>query len=438
MDTNTFYCSYTADDYYNYSTGKDYSVTYYAPEVDWKTVTWSVSSTGVSGDMAAYFDAALAGHENDNPLTFTTTDGSGDLVCMGLAYQALVLSYESEKVSEPGLDKVIVLEDGTEVDQDDVAAGDTVTFKLTSNVPDDLDAYIEYTLENGSIVGTVGTNTKGDTYTYTLTFHDVMDSSLSLIENTIAVSIVKYTYNRDSNGTVTITENGTAPLDSKYYTVTTSTTDGCTFEVSLDLLALYTDGIIDESDFGTAEVVVTYDATLSDSATAGTYYNTAWVSYPDDESEKDKVEVDTYGINVYKYDQTTNVSLSGAEFLLLQRTTGTPDITIDNIGYAIVATYTTDSTGYVYFEGLDTDTYYIYESVTPTGYVSSGTVIEVKITDDANKTTNYASVKVANSPIPSTGGAGTVIFTVVGGGFIVAAAAVLVISRRKRGTSAKR
>ncbi|MCD7944385.1 MAG: right-handed parallel beta-helix repeat-containing protein [Clostridia bacterium] len=440
LDTNTFYCSYTADDYYNYSTGKDYSVTYYAPEVDWKTVTWSVSSTGVSGDMANYFATALSGHENDNPLTFTTTDGSGDMVCMGLGYQALVLSYASEKVSEPGLDKVIVLEDGTEVDQDDVAAGDTVTFQLTSNVPDALDSYIEYSLDNGNIVGKVGTDAKGNAYTYTLTFHDIMDSSLSLIENTIAVSIVKYTYSRDTNGTVTITKGATDTLDSKYYTVTSSgLSDGCTFEVSLDLLALYTDGIIDEDDFGTAEVVVTYDATLSDNATAGTYYNTAWVSYPDDESEKDKVEVDTYGIKVYKYDMTTYVSLSGATFQLLREATAgdSNKVTIDNQDYVVLKEFTTDSTGYIYFEGLDTGTYYIYESVTPAGYVSSGTVLTVKITDDVNKTTNYASVSVANTPIPETGGKGTVIFTVIGGGLIAAAAAVFVISRKKRVTDAE-
>ncbi|MCD7783906.1 MAG: right-handed parallel beta-helix repeat-containing protein [Firmicutes bacterium] len=440
LDKNTFYCSYTADDYYNYNTKADYSVTYYAPEVDWKTVTWSVSSTGVNGTTADYFAAALAGHENDNPLTFTTTGGSGDLVCMGLGYQALVLSYVSEKVSEPGLDKVIVLDDGTEVDQDDVAAGDTVKFQLTSNVPDTLDTYIEYTLDNGNIVGKVGTDMKGSPYTYTLTFHDIMDSSLSLIESTVSVSIVKYTYSRDSYGTVTITKSSTVTLGSSYYTVTASgLSDGCTFEVSLDLLALYTDVIIDEDDFGTAEVVVTYDATLSDNANAGTYYNTAWVSYPSDESEKDKVEVDTYGIKVYKYDMTTYVSLSGATFQLLREATAddSDKVTIDSNDYVVLKEFTTDSTGYIYFEGLDTGTYYIYESVTPTGYVSSETVLKVTITDDVNKTTNYASVSVANTPIPETGGKGTVVFTVIGGGLIAAAAAVFVSSRKKRVTDAE-
>lgn len=417
LDTNTFIDSYTADDYYNYSTKADYSVTYYAPEVAGKTPVWSVSETGVTGTMAKNFATALKGHENDNPLTFTTTDGAGDLVCMGLAYQALNLTYATEKVSYPGLEKKIVLDDSTEVDQDDVAAGDTVNYKLTSNVPSNLDNYIDYSAASGSNntnvipLGTVKTGA-----TYTLTFHDVMDSALSYNSD---AKVTLVTYELDKNGNVTGTVKGTSDVSS-YATATTSTADGCTFEVSIDLLKRYADGKIVEADFGTAEVIVTFSATLSSTATAGAYYNTAWVTYPDGESEKDKVEVDTYKLSVFKYDQSDNIGLAGATFTVYSDADCT----------TVITTIVSGSDGYATLDGLDAGTYYLKETEAPSGYVKADTVLTVVIPTDA---TNYvASVSFANAAIPSTGGAGTTMYTIAGVCILLAAGAIFMISRKKR------
>ncbi|MCD7919158.1 MAG: isopeptide-forming domain-containing fimbrial protein [Clostridiales bacterium] len=424
LNTNIFNYSYTADDYYNYSTGKDYSVTYYAPEFSGKTPVWSVSKTGVTGIMAEYFTAALKGRENDNPLTFTTTDGEGDLVCMGLGYQALNLDYEE---TYPGLEKTIVLENGTKVDQDDVAAGDTVTFQLTSNVPSNLTDYIDYTYSTtGSTSGIVGT--VKDEATYTLTFHDVMDEKLAF-QNDITVTLV------DSEGNETVLTN---TEEVTYYTVTTSTTDGCTFEVSMDLLALYTVHIIDENDFGTTSITVTYTADLSEEAAAGTYKNTAWVSYPDDEegkedeSEKDTVEVDTYGLSIFKYDQAPvynedgseedPTGLSGAVFTLYS----------DEDCTKVVDTLTSDGEGYATLNGLDAGTYYLKETTAPNGYVMSNVTVKVVLPDDADENTNVVSVNFANSAIPSTGGMGTTMYTVVGVCIVLTAGLALVATRKIR------
>ncbi len=329
-----------------------------------------------------------------------------------------------EKKSEPGLEKWIVTTDNNTVKQDDVAAGDTVEFQLTSNVPDLYD-YMDWTYDEKT--GTA-TATPRENATYTLTFHDEMDEALTFDESSVTVTIGdKVLVNTD---------------DATYYTVTTSVTDECTFEVSMDLIELYSAEIITVGDWASTAIVVTYKATLSKDASAGTYENTAWVSYPDSESEKDTVEVDTYGISVFKYDQATATyatetvdetgtettstlayatGLAGAEFTVYSD----EDCTVE------IATITTGTDGYATLEGLDAGTYYLVETKAPSGYVCSEETITVTIEGGGNKTTNIYSVSVANAEIPSTGGAGTVIFTVVGGGLIVAAAAVLVISRRK-------
>ena len=90
---NTFIDSYTAADYYDYSTGKDYSVTYFAPETEGARPLWSVNPDAA---LAEKFRTALTGHENDNPLRFATSDGAGDLVSMGLSYHALNLRMERD------------------------------------------------------------------------------------------------------------------------------------------------------------------------------------------------------------------------------------------------------------------------------------------------------------------------------------------------------
>ncbi len=431
LNTNIFNYSYTADDYYNYSTGEDYSVTYYAPEFSGKTPVWSVSKTGVTGTMAEYFTAALKDCENDNPLTFTTTDGKGDLVCMGLGYQALNLDYEE---TYPGLEKTIVLEGGTEVDQDDVAAGNPVTFQLTSNVPSNLTDYIDYTYSTtGSTSGIVGT--VKDEATYTLTFHDVMDSALSY-NGDAKVTLV--TYKLDDDGNVTTTVKGTIDVTS-YATITTDTSDDCTLEVSIELLALYKDGIISKSDFGITSITVTYTADLSEDAKAGTYTNTAWVAYPDDTSEKDTVEVDTYGLSVFKYDQASiydengelvcdddgnavHTGLYGAVFTLYS----------DKECTKAVATLTSDGEGYATLNGLDAGTYYLKETTAPSGYVMSNVTVEIDISEDADENTNIVSVNFANSAIPSTGGMGTAMYTVVGVCIVLTAGLALAATRKIR------
>ena len=191
------------------------------------------------------------------------------------------------------------------------------------------------------------------------------------------------------------------------------------FEISLDLVALYKDKIITNEDIQNAvPIVVTYAATLSADATAGTYENTAWVTAPKWTSEKDIVSVNTYAVKIFKYDQANpETGLAGAVFTLT-----------DGAGKEI--TVTSGEDGYAVIDGLDAGTYILTETKAPDGYVKSDTPLNIVIPNDADSE-NVVNVKFANSQIPHTGGSGTLMFT-IGGVVIIAMAGVLLLASRKK------
>lgn len=343
----------------------------------------------------------------------------------GVAEDSFILTVD--KASEPGMDKTIVLEDGTEADKDTVAAGTTVEFQLESNVPENLKEYINYPEPSDP---EISTNSLGNAGTYTLVFHDKMDENLALDTESFEVKL------------------GNATIDPKYYTITTSGLgDSCTFEVSVNLAAMYNDDVITEADLGVTPITVNYKATLSEQATAGAYVNEAWVHYPDKDSEHDKVPVYTYGINIFKYDQGTvagegdswtATGLEGAEFALYKEV----DVTVDgdnvtiNEGAEPVWTGTSNEEGYVVANGLDDGVYYLFETKAPDKYAKSDKPLQVTVSPTANFADENAyylvDVKFANSQIPHTGGVGTTLFTIGGAAIIVGAGIVFVVTRRRK------
>ena len=311
-----------------------------------------------------------------------------------------------DKASYPSLDKKVGDDDEAMNDEDvDAAAGQEVSFQLTSNVPTDLLNYLNPkdvtppsidgeepgTAEKVEIAG------RGE---YTLTFHDKLNAMLTNSEN----YVVKI---------------GDTELTAEQYEVLTPA-DGCSFEISLDLAALYKDGVIADDDIEKATpITVTYDATLSAEAVAGEYENEAWVTAPEWTTEKDIVYVNTYAIDIFKYDQANNTGLAGAEFEL------------KNSEGVVISTVTSGQDGYAVIDGLDAGTYYLTEIKAPEGYVKSDTPLTIIIPKDADGE-NVVSVNFANSQIPHTGGTGTLMFT-IGGAAIIATAVVLrLVSREKR------
>ena len=388
---------------------------YVAPEDSngyWKwTGKENLEGGGNPSDAAERVQEAIdkANAEGSKTLTFGV-DNPDDFLLTFTWFKDAVYWVSGDKTSYPGLEKWIVLENGTEVEADTAAAGDEVDFKLESNVPQDLLNYLE---PDPADPPQVAVNAiEPNSGTYPLTFHDNMDEAFE-------------------NPTNFVVKVGDTELTEGQYTlVTAGLTDGCDFEVTVDLAALYEAGLISEDDLGVTPVTVTYTATLKEGTTAGDYYNTAWVSYPNSETEQDKVKVETFKIDVFKYDQADEKGLAGAEFALYDETAIDQDGNLIEGATPVLEGIVSGEDGHVVIDGLDAGKYALVETKAPDNYVKSDTPLMLTI--EAGIEPNVVNVKFANSKIPHTGGMGTTLFTIGGVVLLAAAGTLFVVSRRKQ------
>ena len=338
---------------------------------------------------------------------------------------ATLVSVHSTKVDAdikgdlPTVDKKVQV-DGTGKDATDAKIGDTLTFTLTSTIPD-MSAY----------------------YTYTFNFKDTLSKGLTFGQ----VKSVKVE-------NVTLTENTD-------YTVTTPTaSNNNTLTVAM-------------KDFKTKQqanagkkITVTYTATLNENAVVGGAgnVNSAKIQYSNNpstngtgESEPSKVRVFTYGFTVDKYtgDQYTDAAtrLAGAEFTLAHKdgsaisfvqvsagsATANAVYRVAKAGETGTTTITTPANGKVVFEGLKNGEYTLTETKAPAGYNKLASAIGVKVNgqnngtdttnatvtitynndngNDYNQTASNGVIPVQNKSgaiLPGTGGMGTIAFTVIG------------------------
>ena len=330
------------------------------------------------------------------------------------------------KGSLPTVDKKVQV-NGNGADTADAKIGDTLTFTLTSTIPD-MSAY--------------------DTYTFN--FKDTLSKGL--------------TYGDITSVTV---EGVDAPLvkDTDYTVTTTPAAAGNTL-----LTVGMTDFKNKQQTNAGKKITVTYTATLNENAVVGGAgnVNSATIQYSNDpsstgtgESEPDKVRVFTYGFTVDKYtgdnynDAATR--LAGAEFTLTAKgDTSAIKFVQVNAGSATedavyrvakagetagtTTTITTPAIGKVVFQGLKNGEYTLTETKAPAGYNKLASAIGVKVngsndgTDTTNATVNITYnndnndttydqtasngvIPVQNKSgaiLPGTGGMGTIAFTVIG------------------------
>lgn len=329
-----------------------------------------------------------------------------------------------EKTSEPDLvkkitdgDKIIIDEGENAGDHATVDASGRVDFTLTSHVGEDLAEVIKPI--DAVDPGMEGPNAPVDQFdttgSYTFTFVDHLDEELILDETSIKVSV---------NGkTVTLPETAitTSPVpDGEEHAGRTQ------IRVSFDLVGLFKDEFFAYEEIGTAPIVMTYSANVKDpdEVTPGKMYNTAWVEYRDKKTMPDEVDVDTFGVKVFKYDQTTNKGLQGAKFELSYK---------DEQGNkVVVATATSGSDGYVVFKGLKEGSYQIEETEAPAGYVKSDKPLTILVNAENDDGEYYVKTEFANVPEVHTGGSGTMLFTLGGGALLVIGAATYLISKKRQ------
>ena len=278
---------------------------------------------------------------------------------------------------------------------DDVNIGDTVTYTLTSKVPD-MTGYTSYVF-----------NFK-DTLAKGLTFGSITSVTVGSGENV---------------------QNVTAGTGDNTYKLTTKNNEDGTTEIKIEM----NNFLASNANKAGQEIKVTYTATLNKDAVTGFDPNTnkATVEYSNKpgsdekgESEPSKVDVHTFNFTIFKYylKGADKTGLANAEFELYKANTeGTAadenaKINIVDEGKGVYrqatsdeakatgftsAKIVSDADGKVLVKGLDAGTYYLRETKAPEGYNKLLSDIKVEITakydDTTGKLTNYTVTYTYNN-----------------------------------------
>lgn len=322
----------------------------------------------------------------------------------------------------PTVDKKVQV-NGTGQNATDAKIGDTLTFTLTSTIPD-MSAYS----------------------TYTFKFKDTLSKGLTFGQVT-SVTVGNTTLTKDTDYTVSTSKDS---RDNTFLTV-----------------AMQKNFKANQQAHAGEKITVTYTATLNKDAVVGGAgnVNSATIQYSNNpstggtgESEPSKVRVFTYGFTVDKYTgknyDDTATRLAGAEFTLAHKG-GTAisfvkvaDSATQNAVYRVAkadeagatTTIITPANGKVEFRGLKNGEYTLTETEAPAGYNKLASAIGVKVNGQNDGTdTTHATVTITYNNdnngsnydqtasngvipvrnksgviLPGTGGMGTIAFTVIG------------------------
>lgn len=382
-------------------------------------VEWKASDADNSDDVNAFVELAFdyakkksiaidgTAVANNNTATISNLTLGYYLVDTSLGTLCAITTTKpdasvTDKNGEPSIVKKID-ENGTLVDANNVAIGDTVNYQAT------------VTAGNGTV---------------NYVIHDTFSAGLDFDATSV---VVKNT-----------TDNYTLVPGTDYVLRTGDDTCGCTFEI--DLTPAYEENKLSEGE----EIVVTYSATLNEDAVIGSTGNPneIYLTYGNDqETTKDTVITYTTKLTIDKVDANGD-ALEGAGFTLYKGT-GDDKVAIGNEISGV--------TEFVW-EGLAEGTYTLVETTVPGGYNKAADIVftiecdepdEVK-TDADKATWSTTSDKIAavnasvfegevvnntGTLLPETGGIGTTIFYVVGG-LLMAAAFILLVSKKRMATFA--
>lgn len=317
------------------------------------------------------------------------------------------------KSTFPTVDKKVSTDNGNNY-QDNTTAqvGDTVTFKLTAKVPDMTD----YT-------------------NYKFVFHDTLSNGLEFVADSVEVSIASNKITAGVNTYSATYVDGTKTLTVAFADLKNVVKSG-TDKVATD-----------------DEIVVTYKAKITkDAVTTNPAKNTVYLEYSNNpgtdgtgKSNPDESKVYTYDINIFKFykgEGNVETALANATFKLTasEESTSTAIELVKEEGTDLVyhvkgdketgavSEVTTGADGKITIKGLKAGTYYLHETIAPTGYnkLKKPIKIEITVTGEAYTTPSYKvddtdnadnTIKVENVKgvmLPETGSIGTIGLTVLG------------------------
>lgn len=352
----------------------------------------------------------------------------------GMKIQSSLVTVEGEttvslKTEAPSITKT--------ADKDTVSIGQVVKYTVTGSVPDTT-GYSEYVYK----------------------IHDTLSDGLDFVKNANGDALDNA---NEVNVKVVFTAEGTTDPSTA---PTTATLDTTKKKMSLDLSAWVR---ANQTNKG-KEFTVTYYAKVNKDAVV-TEKNKAQLEYGNKPGETttttpSEAKTPTYPLDIKKFAKNGGQTLAGAKFKLYSNKTdadGANDkaikvsAVVNKAGHYVVdPTSTTtefesvasiDGKGYnLHVNGLAEGTYYLVETKAPDGFNKLTAPIEVKITKSTDTDANNWTISkdgtneedkiidVANSTgslLPSTGGMGTIAFTVVAA-LLVLGVAVSFIRDRKR------
>ena len=321
------------------------------------------------------------------------------------------------KSTFPTVDKKVqTTEGGNPTDNGTAQVGDTVTFKLTAKVPDMTD-YDKYTFK----------------------FIDKLSDGLEFVADSVEVNIAKNKITAGSNTYSATYEDTTKTLTVAFVDLKNVVKNG-TDKVATD-----------------DEIVVTYKAKITkDAVTTNPAKNTVYLEYSNNpgtdelgKSNPDESKVYTYDINIFKFYkgvENAETALANATFKLTAseksdstaiklvaeadgKTYHVADAKeLDDTSVTKVTEVTTGADGKIAIKGLKAGTYYLHETIAPTGYNKLKKPIKIEITvadgnyttpsykvdDKANTGNTYNVENVKGVMLPETGSIGTIGLTALG------------------------
>lgn len=323
------------------------------------------------------------------------------------------------KSTFPTVDKKVqTTEGGNPTDNGTAQVGDAVTFKLTAKVPDMTD-YDKYTFK----------------------FIDKLSDGLEFVADSVEVNIANNKITAGAN-----TYSATYEDTTKTLTVA--------FDDLKNVVKNGTDKVATDD-----EIVVTYKAKITkDAVTTNPAKNTVYLEYSNNpgtnelgKSNPDESKVYTYDINIFKFykgEENAETALANATFKLTASEESTSEAIklvaeadgktyhvadakeLEDTSVTKVTEVTTGADGKITIKGLKAGTYYLHETIAPTGYNKLKKPIEIKIDVTNNDYTkpsytvngtpnkaNDSTIKVENVKgvmLPETGSIGTIGLTALG------------------------